>query len=475
MARKKSKPTNVIENATIIEESSSDYLKRISREYGLYILSNRAIPTMTDGLKSSQRIALWLLRRNAGKIKTSALGGEMLASELYNHGDASANDAISYLAAPFNNNVPLISGKGSFGTRIQPIDGIGAPRYTYVKKTKTTEDLVYPDIDIAPMVGNYDDSKFMPSTFLPLVPLVLLNGVVGVGLGYSTKIFPRKLDALVKATKQALNGDDITADLTPSYVKYDSEITQEGGSNRYIMWGKVERVNTTTVTISEMPPGMKIETLREHLIDLVEKNKITDFKDRSKDKINIEVKMKRAELSKMTDIGLLLLFKLRRQDTENLVMLNVDQSGVVQYDNPQQVVKDFTAWRLDWYKKRYEYKLKLEEERIIFYLSVIACLDGTDDIPSIPEILKTTDGKSQLKEKIRLCIENMEIPVIEENVEKIASFPSYRWTSEGRDDLEKRVCDCSDLMDEYNDIIESRDRQIAIFDSELDALLDKYA
>jgi DNA gyrase/topoisomerase IV subunit A len=81
-------------------KKSSEYILDISRDYSLYVCSSRAIPSIADGLKDAQRKAMWLLRNKNEKIKTISLSGELISSNLYLHGDASASGAISLLAAP---------------------------------------------------------------------------------------------------------------------------------------------------------------------------------------------------------------------------------------------------------------------------------------------------------------------------------------------------------------------------------------
>ena len=188
--------------------SSSQYILDTSREYSIYVCSDRAIPYATDGLKDVQRKALWLMRNKGDKIKTVSLAGEMISSELYVHGDASAGEAVSMLAAPYLNNIPLIEGIGAFGTRVAPKDGIGAPRYTYVKKSKITQELVYADLDIVSLKENYS-GQLEPKTFLPLIPLLLLNGVSGIAVGWSTDILPRKPSDIIDACISALDGKEI--------------------------------------------------------------------------------------------------------------------------------------------------------------------------------------------------------------------------------------------------------------------------
>jgi DNA gyrase/topoisomerase IV subunit A len=91
----------------------SKFLLEAARKYSLYVCQERAIPSVTDGFKSSQRIAAWCMRNRNEKIKVAALSGAMVESNLYVHGDAQG--AISAMAGPFCNNVPVFTGIGLFG------------------------------------------------------------------------------------------------------------------------------------------------------------------------------------------------------------------------------------------------------------------------------------------------------------------------------------------------------------------------
>ena len=179
---------------------TTTFIKDSSREYSIYVCQSRGIPSISDGLKDAQRKALDVIKPIGDKIKTISLAGLMISSNRYLHGDAAACDTISLMAAPYCNNVPLLSGIGAFGTRVGP-DDWGAPRYTYVKKNSFTESLVFQDYDIVPMKENYDGSVLEPRHFLPLIPLVLLNGVSGIAVGWSTEILPHSLSGLIDATQ----------------------------------------------------------------------------------------------------------------------------------------------------------------------------------------------------------------------------------------------------------------------------------
>jgi len=164
-------------------EPSSVHISRIAREYSLYVLNGgRAIPSLYDSLKMAQRIALWTLMNDT--LKTASLAGRMIESGLYVHGDASAENTISAMTAPFLNNNPYLDGIGAFGTKVDPY-GFAAARYTSVKQSAFAKKNLFVDKDILPMVENYDGSATLPLTFFPLLPLVLLNGVSGIAIGFA--------------------------------------------------------------------------------------------------------------------------------------------------------------------------------------------------------------------------------------------------------------------------------------------------
>jgi DNA gyrase/topoisomerase IV subunit A len=157
-------------------DTTTDFIKDTSRDYSIYVCQSRGIPSEADGLKDAQRKALFVMKTKSEKIKTISLAGTMISENVYLHGDAAACDTVSLMAAPYCNNVCVLHGIGSFGTRIGPTNW-GAPRYTYVKKSNITDALIYPDYDIIPLKENYDGSVMEPKTFLPIIPMVLLNGI----------------------------------------------------------------------------------------------------------------------------------------------------------------------------------------------------------------------------------------------------------------------------------------------------------
>ena len=446
--------------------TSSAYLNRISREYGMYVLDNRAIPSLTDGLKSSQRIALWLLRSRSDKIKTIALAGQMIASELYLHGDTAAADTISMLAGPYCNNRPLIKGKGAFGTRANPTS-FAAPRYTSVARSKLAQDCLYVDLDIVPMVENHDGSNMMPGTFLPLVPLVLLNGIKGIAPGWSTNILPRRFEDLVGAVLDVLGGKKVR-ELLPCYENRDVEVMRDHAEpNKYIIRGKVQRKNTSTVIVTELPPELSLEAFREKLVALEDDDKITSWTDRSTKVINVEVKMRRADLAKLrTDAQLVEFLKLRSLVTENIVVQGIGGSNVVSYDSAEKLVKDWVEWRLGLYLDRYVALHAQESVTNLFWRYVLACFRA-----KLPAKLTTLEGRDAMKAEVAYIgkQEKLEAPT-GEILERITGLASYKWTEAGKEEAERQLEESDGRLAYYEEMVRNDRKRKGQFRAEVKAL-----
>lgn len=445
---------------------SSAYLLNASREYSIYVAQTRAIPNVTDGLKHVQRMALWTIKDRAEKIKTVALSGLISYNRLYVHGDVSCNNAIGLMAAPFCNNVPLIEGHGQFGSRTMPgSEGIGAARYTSCSRSKVAQAFLYNDLDIVPLEDNYDGSNKQPKHFLPLIPVVLLNGIAGIAVGWSTNILGRSFKSLVEATKQALLGQTVKS-IPPHYARYDVSVAALG-PNQWELSGKASILDTSTVKITELPPGIPIENFRKRLIDLEEKGEIQNFTDRSTDTIDIIVKMKRGSIADWTEKQALDFFKLREKVTERIVVIDWDGKAIRTYDNPEALIKDFAAWRLGWYTKRFEFMKQRDSYELAYWLALQALfedkfpkrLGGFVDRAKLQENVVTTIGKKAKG----LVIDDTQL-------DRIVSLPTYRWTIDYAKEVERRIANLKNAIADYEATLASPERLRNVYLSELDQL-----
>lgn len=441
--------------------TSSNYIKDTSREYSIYVCENRAIPKVTDGLKDAQRKALWLIRNKAEKIKTVSLAGEMISSGLYLHGDASAAGAISMLAAPFVNNVPLLQGIGTFGTRTSPVEGIGAPRYTYVKRDAILSNIMLTDLDIVPLKDNYDGSTKEPLHFLPLLPTVLLNGVSGIAVGWSTEILRRKFSDLVEACVDSLDGKAIKQ-LVPHYERYSVKVDHLEG-NSWEMSGRASIEDTSTIHVTELPPDLTLGKFKERLNTLEDDGKINSYVDRSTKTIDITIKMARGSVAGWDEAKAIDFLKLKQKKSERIVVVDWNSQSIRQYDSAEEVVKEFVKWRLGWYAVRYEYMKAEDEYALNFLYAIKACFDA-----KLPSKLSGFKNREELDEAVRKI--TAKLPLDKSQHDRIVSLPTYRWTADVYAENNTKITDLEDRIKQYEATLNDPKKLKKIYRDELVAL-----
>ena len=348
------------------------------KDYSKYVLYSRAIPHMIDGLKPSQRKILFTALKTAknNRIKTASLSGNTISQANYHHGDASLNDAITKMVQTFANNVPLLEGEGSFGSRLVP--EAAAPRYTYTKMSGNFERF-FADTMVAPKSLDPEDPE--PMFYLPKIPWVLVNGIKGIAVGFATEIQPRSPSLLAEVCTDYLKGKDISnVDILPSFPDFYGKIYKTGDDT--FCEGTFKRPAPTKLMITEVPVGFNRESYVDVLDKLEEEGKIvgyTDRCDKSGFKFDITLKNKDAKIS---DEKIITTFKLRKKLNENLTVVNQDGKLKV-YDTPNEIVADFCDYRITKYTERYEYyiaegkkDLSVMQSKIKFIEMV---LDGTLD------------------------------------------------------------------------------------------------
>jgi DNA gyrase/topoisomerase IV subunit A len=442
---------------------SVNYIMGESRNYSLYVNDQRAIPFVGDGFKHVQRVALWAMRNRADKIKVVALGGSLAESGLYVHGDVSCNAAISRLAAPYLNNNCLLDGDGHFGSRLAPLDGIGAPRYVSVKRSKLAEELLYNDLAIVPLEDNYDGSNKQPKHFLPLIPIVLLNGISGMGVGYSTDILPHKLSDLIDATVCALKGKPIKT-LVPHWEKYDLKIDSLG-EGKYELWGKVEKLDTSRALITEIPPGLEVDDFRKRLIEMEDNDEILNFVDRSTKNINIEVKFKRGHIGSWDETKLLKFFKLHEKVTERLVVRSWNNLSITRIETPEELVKQFVEWRLGWYSNRYQHLLEKTNDELVYWLLIRAMITS-----GFMKKLGKFENKAGVESEVRSVADKAKLAATDIHIDRAISLPTYRWTLEFEAEVNAKIVELQNDIVEYEDILAKPERRKAIYLAEVESL-----
>ena len=287
----------------------SDFIKNDWLDYS-YDNCMRSIPSVVDGLKPSQRKVLYVMLNNfkpgvsncennqSHFKKVFQICGQVAQQGYYHHGDQSLNETIIRMAQDFcgSNNLPLLAYSGSFGSRDMNGDDAGAPRYISATIHEITR-LIYPKVDDCLLTPNIEDNNEVePVYYVPIVPMVFINGAKGIGTGYSTDILqhnPLDIIDIVKnvlGTKQtnSLNGSKMTLlrHFKPWYRSYKGELYYDEMFTKCYINGVFEIVNTTTVHITEIPFTVSKQAFIKKLQTLYTNGVIVDYIENKSDSIN---------------------------------------------------------------------------------------------------------------------------------------------------------------------------------------------
>lgn len=239
-------------------------------DYASYVILERAVPHIDDGLKPVQRRILYNLKRmDSGKlIKVANIVGETM--KYHPHGDASINDALVQLGQKGF----LIDTQGNWGN-ILTGDPAAAGRYIEAKLSAFAHEAVYSD-RVTPWKKTYDGTTDEPVALPVKFPLLLAQGAEGIAVGLSSKILSHNFVELAEAACAYLRGEEFT--LYPDFPtgglidvsRYNDG--ERGGSLK--SRAKIDKIDSKTLSISELPAGKTTTTLIESILKAVEKGKI---------------------------------------------------------------------------------------------------------------------------------------------------------------------------------------------------------
>jgi DNA gyrase/topoisomerase IV subunit A len=327
------------------------------KSFALYTIENRAIPNMIDGLKNVQRFYLYSSIVNAKNDfkKVSAIAG-VVSDYGYNHGESAAAGAGQLMAADWSNNICLVEGRGSFGTRL--VQSAAAPRYTYSKLHSNFHKYVK-DLKLSPV--HPDPEHEPPAFYIPVIPLVLANGIKGIATGFATNILPRDPNDLIRACKEYITTGKITKRVAVKYPHFSGEVVYDAQDQKYYCNGTYERKGKTVLLITEIPYGYDREGYVEVLDKLEEKGDIVSYDDLcDKQGFRFEVKLKQQISALWDDEKIVKEFKLSKPLSENLTV--IDHNGrLKEYTDERDLIVDFCNFRSTILQKRID--LRLNEHR----------------------------------------------------------------------------------------------------------------
>lgn len=360
----------------------------INRELILFSMADniRSIPSVMDGLKPGQRKVLFsCFKRNLkNEIKVAQLFGYVAEQSAYHHGEQSLCATIVNMAHDFvgANNINLLLPLGSFGSRLQGGKDAASSRYIYTSLNPITR-LIFSESDDP--ILNYldeDNMKIEPEFYLPVIPMVLVNGADGIGTGWSTNIPNFSPLDIIKNIRHLIAKEEME-EMVPYYRNFRGEIAQQA-PGRFLVEGIYEQLSDTSLEVLELPVGTWTQNYKEYLESLVQTGAVKDYKEyHTEKKVNFHVIYNNAFPLKLATMI----------NTSNMVCFH-PSGRIKKYETPLEIIQDFYTYRLEYYDVRKAYRLNaIKEElnklenRVRFIANVIALKIKINNRPS-EEIIK---------------------------------------------------------------------------------------
>ncbi|KXL48328.1 MAG: hypothetical protein FE78DRAFT_29215 [Acidomyces sp. 'richmondensis'] len=347
----------------------------INKELILFSMADnmRSIPSVLDGLKPGQRKVMYTcFRRNLKKdIKVVELAGSVSGLTAYAYGDVSLQQTIVGLAQNFvgSNNINCLEPSGNFGSRLQGGQDAASARYIYTRLSPFARKIFH-QADEPLLSYNTDDGKTIePEVYVPIVPMILINGADGIGTGWSTQIPNYKPEDVIDNLKRRMDGDgkDAMLPMTPWFRGWTGE-TEQTRDDQFKFNGRLSITGANQVEITELPVRVWTQDFKDKLEEIIKAEKTPSFiKDYTEyntpEKVHFVIKM---EESKMQDDEAKLheLFKLSKTiSTSNLVAFD-PQGRIHKYASPLDILEEFYRARLEMYQKRRRHMLDVMQNEL---------------------------------------------------------------------------------------------------------------
>jgi len=488
-----------ISSITIEEEMKTSYL-----DYAMSVIVSRALPDVRDGLKPVHRRILYSMYENnydwtKPYRKSARIVGDVMG-KYHPHGDSAIYEAMVRMSQDFSLRLPLIEGQGNFGS--MDGDRAAAMRYTEARMDKAASGLLE-DIDknTVNFQANYDESESEPTVLPARFPNLLINGAGGIAVGMATNIPPHNLGEVLDACCAFVDNPEITMEelveivpgpdfptggLIMGSAGARSALTTGRGS--VIMRGKTHfeevRKGREAIVVTEVPYQVNKARMVEQIADLVRSKRIegiSDIRDESdRTGVRVVVELKRDAVG---DVVLNQLFRYSPLQTSfgaNILALNGGRPEVL---NLRRIIECFIKFREEVITRRTKYKLTKARDRAHILVGLVIAVNNLDRIVAM---IRSAPNPTEAREKlmtegwdavdvqgyIELInepgreVEDGKYKLSEKQVRAILELRLHRLTALGREDIGDELKSLAVEIEDYIDILRSRDRLYGIMRAE---------
>ena len=458
-------------------------------DYASYVILERAVPHITDGLKPVHRRILYAMSElgltpDKPYRKCAMVVGEVLG-KYHPHGDSSVYDALVRLAQNFSIRCPLIDGHGNFGS----VDGDppAAQRYTEARLSKIAGEMLR-DIDkkTVDYYPNFDDTLEQPVVLPSRFPNVLVNGSDGIAVGMATSIPPHNLGEVIDGTIALLDNPDITIDElmdiipAPDYPT-GALIMGKSGIKKAYRTGRgiailraraeIEEFNNGTrsrIVVTEIPYQVNKAKLIETIAELVKQKKIEGISDvqeeSDRDGMRVVIDIKK---DANPQVVLNMLYKHTNMQISNSMIMLALVDGRPKILNLKEILEAYVRHQKSVIVRRTQYDLDkaLEKEHIL--LGLVKALANIDEVIAI---IKSSEDKTDAANKLTEAFElsqKQANAILEMKLQRLSHLEVEKLNAE-LGALEKDIA-------EYRAILASEERVIEIIKTEMTEIKNKYS
>lgn len=480
--------------------------------------NRRSIPCILDGFKESQRKILFGAEKKkiAKEIKVAQLAAYIAEHTAYHHGETSLTMTICSMAHNFvgSNNINMFVPIGQFGSRLQGGKDSASPRYIFTRLEQLTK-IIFNEKD-KPLYTYIDEDgqSIEPESYVPIIPMILVNGSKGIGTGYSTSVPCFNPKDIIRGIRKLINGESIQ-NFTPWYRGFKGYITKSG-PNSYMTRGIYNVIDNKIVEITELPIGVWTANYKDYLLKLAGEKVVTKSPKAKKNPEQEEKKTKVPRLLKKieeahtdttvkftlyfeNDVLETLLsgppdkrginlfektFKLTSSISINNMTLYDSNNCLKKYKNTVEIMEEFYDVRQEFYEKRRKHmlaQLKQDKMRLSWKAKFILAVISDDESEKVhvnkrskKNIYDQLEKKKYPKEingkLVKLSnIENIEDEDANKAYNYLLSMPIYNLTEEL---IQKLVDDKDKKEAEYNILKEKTHLQL--WEEDLDDLEKAY-
>ena len=387
----------------------SDYAEQAYLDYSMYVILDRALPHIGDGLKPVQRRIVYAMSelglKASAKYKKSARTVGDVIGKFHPHGDSAAYEAMVLMAQPFSYRYPLVDGQGNWGSADDP-KSFAAMRYTESKLSKYA-DVLLSELGqgTANWRPNFDATLDEPEILPARVPNVLLNGTTGIAVGMATDIPPHNLNEVVDACLHLLDSPKATVPELMEFIKApdfptNAEIitprsdilnayeTGRGSVKMRAIWNK-EDGDVIVTALPFQASGSKIleqiaAQMRNKKLPMVE-----DLRDES-DHEN-PTRLVITPRSNRVDVPALMDHLFATTDLECSYRINMNIIGIdgrPSVMDLRRILKDWLSFRVDVTRRRLDYRLQKVDKRLHLLDGLLIAFLNIDEVI---HIIRTED------------------------------------------------------------------------------------